>query len=177
MNQLVTPIKYPSIGNEVNGQEWDSLEKAESSALSGNLESWYSVNQFAERAHVPSNTVYQWINRNKIEHDVNSDGIIVINPVSLIDVPRPVASRREVREVWTGTFSRTGRNILRAHALGGNESYTVEVGSRFVLALFGLLQKEQAMSELKLFCQRHPRLREVFRANVRLLADNIDNEI
>lgn len=156
---------------EESPNKWQELN--EESALAGNLGAWYPVNQFAEKAGVPANTVYQWINRDKVQHETNGDGLIVINPICLMDVPRPVVLSDIEREVWTGTLSRPGRDLLRATSLGGNESYTVELGARLLLALFGKIDREEAVPYLEDFFARHTRLREVFKHNVGLLVNEL----
>lgn len=170
---MFQPIRINTGGQDEIPGRWEELERSAESALAGNLESWYSVNQFAEKAGVPANTVYQWINRDKVQHDTSPDGLIVINPLSLIDVPRPVVEPEIDREVWTGTLSRPGRDLLRANSLGGNESYTVELGARLLLALFGRIDKEEALGYLEEFCSRHPHLRTVLQHNVRSLAEEL----
>ncbi len=148
------------------------------SALDNQPNNWYSVKEFAEKAGVPTNTVYQWAKRDRVRSDTNSNGTMVIYPPDLMKVPRPVAFEEQERIVWTGTFSESGRVTLNQFALGGNESYTLEMGARFLLAMLGVTPLEESrvtVKELWEYINKHQDLATIFKRNLRLMLSALED--
>jgi len=185
MKEMNQPIKLGTYKeyikqNEVNIRDFELEKFAETDAdraLSGSPDMWYTVKNFAEKAGVPTNTVYQWVNRGKVRSDTNSHGVMMVYPPDLANVPRPVAFDHEDRQVWTGTFSESGRKLLEKNSLGGNESFTLEMGARFLMVLFGkatMMEADHAVSELLDYCNQHPRLGKIFKKNIKVIADSLE---
>ena len=102
---------------------------------------------------------------------------MVIYPPDLMYVPRPVAFEDETRVVWTGTFSESGRRVLQESSLGGNESYTLEIGARFLIALLGMSSREDseaAAAEVWEYCDQHKGLGDILRRNMRKFLNNLE---
>ena len=101
---------------------------------------WMTVGEFAKAAGVPENTVYQSAQRKAIKCERVS-GRLLINPIELRRIPQPV--RKGKKKTITISVTLATLRKLKENALGGNQSFTLDVAVWFMFALLGKIMAER----------------------------------
>lgn len=160
-------IKLPENPDEISSMAYDrELKEAIETSERGLAGRYISLAEFTKRAGVSKSTVSKWQERGKlVVEKINSQEVVKAD--NLLRMP-------EIRldGKWDhqgGTIKTETKKILKKFALAGNISFTIDLGVRLALALFGLVSLDYVIPGIAKIANRHPQIRETFAKRARLL--------
>ncbi len=125
------------------------------------------LREFASIAGVAENTVQHWVSSGKLKYETRDSGQRIVNVNALLRMPEI-----QLDGDWShqgGTIKTQTKAFLNDFALAGNKSFTIDIGVRLALALFGLIGLKHVLPGIARIANRHPRIRDEFAKNARLL--------
>ena len=125
------------------------------------------LREFPEVAGVAENTVLHWISSGKLKVEVRPNGQRIVNVSALLRMPEVQLKGKFAHQ--GGTVKTLTKEYLDKYALAGNKSFTIDIGVRLALALFGQIPLSDVIPGIAMIANRHPRIRDEFAKNARLL--------
>jgi len=170
-------IKLPESMSEIMSIAWDAEMARSIEQESQAMESRFiTLSEFQSRAEVTDISISRWIKNGKLQVE-KINNIDVVRADGLLRMPN-ISLANEVGnwEHQGGTIQKLTKEMLQQHALGGNMSFTIDLGVRLVLACFGLIPLKFVLPGIAKIANRHPIIRETFAKQTDLLSAFADSE-
>lgn len=160
-------MKLPESMEEIHNIafEHDLAKAIESTSLPLNSR-WMTLSEFTWRADVNKSTVKQWVKLGKIKIAL-INGKQSVRADALLRMPEVRLSGERIMQC--GSISEDTKEMIGDLALAGNQSFTIDLGIRVVLCLFGLIPMAAIIPGLAMLANRHPAIRETLANRARLL--------
>lgn len=127
-----------------------------------------TLTEFTKRAGVSEHSIQRWIKSGKLPIEVINNQRVV-KASALLRMPE-ISLNGE----WShqgGTIKTETKIMLKEFALAGNMSFTIDLGVRLLLGLFGLIPLKFVIPGLAMLANRHPAIREIVATQAKLISE------